>query len=37
MSHWQLEKSDNAELTADGHMRTLELGKEQILISERID
>ena len=28
MSHWQLEKSDNAELTADGHMQTQKFGKK---------
>ena len=37
MSHWQLEKSDNAELTADGHMQTQKFGKKQILMSARID
>ena len=37
MSHWQLKKSDNAELTADGHMQTQKFGKKQILMSARID
>ena len=29
MSHWQLKKSDNAELTADGHMQTQKFGKNK--------
>ena len=37
VSHWQLKRSDNAELTADGHMQTQKFGKEQILMSARID